>query len=72
MADGFCEEMKKTRGVKTKHFLDTVHLNRSVVAAVTWVQIKLNTDTKILENRESRLKIGWLASNIAWRTQGYR
>ena len=49
MADGFCEEMKKTRGVKTEHFLDTVNLNRSDVAAVSRVQIdvKLNTDTKI-------------------------
>ena len=38
--------VKKICGVETEHFLDTVHLNRSVVTAISRVQIdfKLNTD----------------------------
>ncbi len=37
MAEGFSQEMQK-QGIKTKHYLDTVHLNRSVVAAISCLE----------------------------------
>ena len=46
MAEGFCEEMKKTCGVEMEHFLDTVHLNRSIVSAVSRVQLDFKLYTQ--------------------------
>jgi hypothetical protein len=69
MADGFADEMKE-KGTETEHFLDTVHLNRSVAAAITRAHIspKLVTSGKCNSKHLHQAK-NRLADSLAWRAE---
>ena len=69
MADGLTDEMKK-HGVDTEAFLDTVHLNRSVVAAITRANIKPRLESSVkLNSKQIKQATNRLADSIARRAE---
>jgi len=69
MHEGFASEMVE-HGVKTKHYLDTVHLNRSTAGAISRLRIKPRLITqrpcthKLRQQAKNRL-----ADSMAWRAE---
>ena len=67
MAKGFSKEIEKARGVKCQHFLDTVHLNRLVAAAISKSQIAINLNTDKLATYKQKIQAkNKFADSIAW------
>lgn len=70
MAEGFSEVMMAKQGVKTNHYLDTVHLNRSVAAAISRAHIKPQLKTSVpCKYKDREQAINRLADSMAFRAE---
>ena len=71
MAEDFSEQMEKEKGVTTEHFLETIHINRSMAAALSRVTMDINLPTDNPANYKQRMQAkNRLTDSIAWRAEG--
>lgn len=71
MAEGISDEMRK-HGIHTTHYLDTVHLNRSVAASISGLpilpKVEVSEDQKCSKKTLTNAKHR-LADSMAWRAE---
>lgn len=68
MCEGFADEMMAASGVETEHFLDVVHLCRSVSTAIS--RAHFNPQLTVTCNYKQRQQVkNRLADSMAWRAE---